>query len=235
MTAFQSQTTHHTSRRLDPRVRLFWGLLAIAVVLLTKTLQVLVAESVLLATGLFILTPGKRRFSSFHLAWPMVILVFIIAALAFNLETAAHLSLRLANLFAASAVFFQTLEAEEWAAALRTMKVPYPFVFILMTSLRYVPLLGRSLRHIHDAQTARGIDVRLRLRNVGRLLALIMPLLVQAFVLAENLAMAMESRGFARTPKSDVRLSPLSLHDVLWAALGFVVALALWFWERLHA
>ncbi|ROQ89532.1 energy-coupling factor transporter transmembrane component T family protein [Desulfosoma caldarium] len=232
MTAFLSKTTRHTSCRLDPRVRLFLGLLAIIVVLLTKTLAVLLIESLLLAVALFIFSRAKRRLSSFRLAWPMVSLVFVMAALALDLETAVHLSLRLTNLFAASAMFFQTLDAEEWAVTLRAMKVPYSLVFILMTSLRYVPLLGRSLRHIYDAQTARGIDVRFRLRNVGRLLALVMPLLVQAFVLAENLAMAMESRGFGRTPKSNPRLSPLSLHDVLLAALGFVVALALWFWER---
>lgn len=235
MTGFQSMTTTRAARRLDPRVRLFLGLLAVTVVLVTKTRPVLVAESVLLAVGLCIPPQRKRRLSPFHLAWPMVSLVFIIGALAFDLQTAVHLALRLANLFAASVLFFHTLHAEELAAALRAMKVPYALVFILMTSLRYVPLLSRTLQHIQDAQTARGIDVRLRLRNMGRLLALIMPLLVQAFILAENLAMAMESRGFARSPKSDVSMGSLSLHDILWAALGFIVALALWFWERVHA
>lgn len=235
MTGSQSVTTARAARHLDPRVRLFLGLLAVTVVLLTKTRPVLVAESVLLAMGLCISPQRKRRLSAFHLAWPMVSLVFIIAALAFDLETALHLALRLANLFAASVLFFHTLQAEELAAALRAMKVPYALVFILITSLRYVPLLSRSLRHIQDAQTARGIDVRLRLRNVGQLLALVMPLLVQAFILAENLAMAMESRGFARPPKSDVSMGSLSLRDILWATLGLVVALALWFCERVLA
>ncbi len=218
--------------RLDPRGRLFVGGLFITAVILTRTRPALIAESLLLALGIFGFGRGKVRRSSLHLIWPMVSAVFAISFLAFGLEAATDLSIRLVNLFAASALFFQTLAPEELAGALRSLKVPDPLIFILMTALRYVPLLGRTLRNIYDAQTARGIDVRLRLTNTPRLLALLVPLLVQAFMLAENLAMAMESRGFSREAKGRPRLGPISSRDILFVALGIAAFIGFLFWER---
>lgn len=218
--------------RMDPRVRLFVGALMVTAVLLTRTRPVLIAESFLLALGLMAF--GRRKFLRFslHLLWPMVSTVFIISVFAFGLEIAVDLSIRLVNLFAGSALFFQTLAPEELADALRSLKVPYAVIFILMTALRYVPLLGRTLRNIYDAQTARGIDVRLRLTNIPRLLALLMPLLVQAFNLAENLAMAMESRGFSRAAKDESRPQPFAPRDLLYAILGISAFVGLLMWER---
>ncbi|MEJ5365966.1 MAG: energy-coupling factor transporter transmembrane component T [Desulfosoma sp.] len=218
--------------RLDPRVRLFLGVLIITAVMLTRTRPALIGESLLLALGLMAFGRGKIRRSSLHLIWPTVGTVFVISLLAFGLEIAADLSHRLVNLFAASVLFFQTLTPEELAVALRSMKVPYPVIFMLLTALRYVPLLGRTLRNIYDAQTARGIDVRLRLTNVPRLTALLMPLLVQAFMLAENLAMAMESRGFSRPAQSEPQRHPFTLRDLVWVVLGILAFAGLLFWER---
>ncbi|WP_448384287.1 energy-coupling factor transporter transmembrane component T family protein [Desulfosoma sp.] len=218
--------------RLDPRVRLFVGVLIIMAVLLTRSRPALITESLLLASGLIAFGRGKIRRSSLHLIWPTVGTVFVISFLAFGLDMATDLSLRLVNLFAASALFFQTLAPEELAVALRSLKIPYPVIFMLLTALRYVPLLGRALRNIYDAQTARGIDVRWRLTNVPRLTALLMPLLVQAFMLAENLAMAMESRGFSRPARSEPRRHPFTARDALCAALGILALVGLLFWEK---
>jgi energy-coupling factor transport system permease protein len=213
-------------------VRLFVGVLIITAVLLTQTRPALLTESLFLASGLIAFGRGKIRRSSLHLIWPTVGTVFVISLLAFGLDMAVDLSLRLVNLFAASTLFFQTLAPEELADTLRSLKVPYPVIFMLLTALRYVPLLGRALRNIYDAQTARGLDVRWRLTNIPRLTALLMPLLVQAFMLAENLAMAMESRGFSRPAKSEPRRHPLTPRDAVCAALGILAFAGLLFWER---
>lgn len=218
--------------RLDPRARLFVGALIITAVMLTRTRPALMAESLLLASGLIAYGRGKIRRSSLHVIWPTVGTVFVISSLAFGLETAVDLSHRLVNLFAASVLFFQTLAPEELAAALRSLKAPYPVIFMVLTALRYVPLLGRALRNIYDAQTARGIDVRWRLTNIPRLTALLMPLLVQGFMLAENLAMAMESRGFSRPVRSEPQRNVFTPRDALCVALGILAFAGLLFWER---
>ncbi len=53
-----------------------------------------------------------------------------------------------------------------------------------------------------EAQRSRGIDLRPRIRNLGNLSALLVPILLHSFRLAEDLAMAMEARGFSRPGRS---------------------------------
>jgi energy-coupling factor transport system permease protein len=142
------------------------------------------------------------------------------------------LSLRLLNLLTVSFIFFQSIRPEELGDSFRKMGIPYEFCFILSTSLRYVPLIGGKIRSIMDAQRSRGIDLRPRLRNIPHFVALLMPLLVQSFVLAEQLAMAMESRGFARRGRSFRREYRVSFGE--YAMMGVALALLVVFmiWER---
>ena len=79
--------------------------------------------------------------------------------------------------------------------ALRLLGFPYALAFMITSGMRYVPLIGLKVRHITEAQRSRGIDLAFRLRNVKNLIALLMPLLFQSFILADDLAVAMESRG----------------------------------------
>jgi energy-coupling factor transport system permease protein len=140
------------------------------------------------------------------------------------------LSLRLVNLLTLSFLFFQTIGPEELADSFRKMGVPYEFCFILTTSLRYVPFMGGRIRRIIDAQRSRGIDMRPRLRNMPNFIALLIPLLIQSFVLAEQLALAMESRGFARTGRTFRKTYHISVGEyvMMIAALGLLVAFILW-------
>jgi energy-coupling factor transport system permease protein len=95
-----------------------------------------------------------------------------------------------------------------------------------------VPLIRLKIRHIIDAQSSRGIDLRPRLRNVGNFMALLMPLLAQSFVLSDELAVAMESRGFGRKGRSSRRQYDLTFLDcsLMVGALLLLVLFA--FWER---
>jgi hypothetical protein len=124
------------------------------------------------------------------------------ACISFDLQTALVLSLRLFNLLTVSFVFFRAMTPEEVGNGLRKMGMPYGFSFILSTAMRYVPLIGRRIRLVMEAQTSRGIDLRPRIRNAANFMALLMPLLVQSFLLAEELAMAMEARGFGLKGRS---------------------------------
>jgi energy-coupling factor transport system permease protein len=215
----------------DPRTRLALGMLGIAAVLITRETIPLVVELCLILAGLVFLRAGRLA-GVLKLTLPLVALVFIIGIISFPPETAVRLSLRLFNLLALSALFFQTMDPAELGDSFRKMGFPYEFSFILTTSLRYVPLIGRKIRLIMDAQRSRGIDLRLRLRNVPRFLALLVPLLVQAFILAEQLAMAMESRGFARTGRSFRREYRISLGEYVLMGLALCLVAAFFAWER---
>ena len=217
---------------LDPRTKLALGLMAVAAVFVASKPETLVVESIILLAALPMLGMGKDWVHSFRYFWPMLGLVFVIAFFSFNLQLALLLTIRLFNLLTVSFVFFRTVSPEEMGATLNKLGVPYSFAFILTTAMRYVPLIKQKIRHIIDAQSSRGIDLRPRLRNVGNFMALLMPLLVQSFVLSDELALAMESRGFGRKDRSSRRHYNLTFWEcVLMVAILVLLVIFAW-WER---
>ena len=169
----------------------------------------------------------------FALIGSTLILVFAIGLIFFGLPTAVTLVLRLFNLLALSFVFFQAVGPDELAGSLQKMGVPFGFTFILTTGMRYVPLIGRRIRNIRDAQHARGIDLRFRLKNLPNLAALLVPLILQSFILADDLALAMESRGFARKHRGSRREYHIRSWEYLLMAVAIVLLGLLMWMERL--
>ena len=206
--------------------------MAIAAVFIAAEPETLVVESIILLAALPLLGMGREWAHSFRYFWPMLGLVFVIAFFSFNLQVALLLAIRLFNLLTVSFVFFRTVSPEEMGATLNKLGVPYGFAFILTTAMRYVPLIRQKIRHIIDAQSSRGIDLRPRLRNVGNLMALLMPLLVQSFLLSDELALAMESRGFGRKGRSSRRHYDFAFWDYTLMIGALVLLVTFAFWER---
>jgi energy-coupling factor transport system permease protein len=206
--------------------------MAIAAVFVAREPKTLVVESIILLAALPLLGMGKDWAHSFRYFWPMLGLVFVIAFFSFNLQVGLLLVIRLFNLLSVSFVFFRTVSPEEIGATLNKIGVPYAFAFILTTAMRYVPLIRLKIRHIIDAQSSRGIDLRPRLKNVGNFMALLMPLLAQSFLLSDELALAMESRGFGRKGRSTRRQYDLTFWDYFLLVGALLVLILFAFWER---
>jgi energy-coupling factor transporter transmembrane protein EcfT len=149
---------------------------------------------------------------------------FIIAGVAFDLVTAITAALRLLTIGTVFFLFFQTTSPEVLSNALIKMGAPYPFVFVLTASMQFVHVLIRRVISIRDAQRARGIPVEGSLRGFRDFPALAGPLLIQAFQLADELAEAMEARGFG-APGRRFRYEPhLTVLD--WAIITVSIAAA---------
>ena len=218
--------------QFDPRTKLALGIMAIAAVLFTRQPATLIAEFVIVLIAIPFLGPARLLFRSVRLVWSMLILVFIIGLIFFDLLTAVFLVIRLFTLLTVSSIFFFSIDPHEMGNAVRKMGVPYEISFILTTAMRYVPMIGRKVRQISDAQQSRGIDLRPRFKNIPNFMALMMPLLFQSFILADDLALAMESRGFgckARSTRKSYRLA-LKEYGVMAISLGLLIGL-IW-WER---
>ncbi len=156
---------------------------------LTASLVILMAMVLLLRLG--------RPWLSFFKGLGFAVLTFLIIAwLAFDFLTGVVSALRLLAIGTAFFLFFQTTPLEALSNALLKMGVPYPFAFVLSASMQFVPVLFRRLGNIRDAQRARGIPVEGGLSLLIHLPALAGPLLIQAFKFADELAEAMEARGF---------------------------------------
>lgn len=182
--------------RLNPSTRLVLLAVATGLVLATRSLPVLAAGS--LAVLVLLAASGAASlFQRLRLIVPMTGLVLLVGWGFFDAETGAALALRVFCLLGASAACFSAVSPEQTGAALAALRVPRAPAFVLTAGLRYVPLVRSRLQSIRDAQQARGIDLRPRVRNLGNWMALLLPLLVQSLLLADELALAMEARGFA--------------------------------------
>ncbi len=218
-------------RRLDPRARLSVWVLATAAVMITVRPQVLMAESAGILLAVAALGLSRKWLISLRLILPVTLFVFVVSAAFFGMAEAAFLSLRLIDLLTLSFALFQKVSVEEIGETVRRMGLPYGVSFILTSSMRYVPLLGERLAAIMDAQRSRGIDLRPRLRNVGNFLALLVPLLIQAILLSDHLAMAMEARGFGRKERTFRKVMRIEAIDwVVMVSASALFALFVW-WE----
>jgi energy-coupling factor transport system permease protein len=176
------------------------------------------ALCVLLSAG-----PGEAA-RRLRLIAPMALLVLVVGWGFFDARTGGLLALRVLWLLTASAACFATVSPEETGAVLDALRVPRGPAFVLTAGLRYVPLIRTRLAAIRDAQQARGIDLRPRVRNVRHWMALLLPLLVQAVLLADDLALAMESRGYASRRRRPRPLPRPSAWD--WTIRAAAVAAA---------
>ncbi|HBY92490.1 MAG: energy-coupling factor transporter transmembrane protein EcfT [Ardenticatenaceae bacterium] len=213
------------SFHLDPRSRLALTVLyAVFIITSRRPMELFIGLGGL---WLAILAAGESRQ---YLRWlrlvaAMAITWFAIALWAFDLAIAATASLRLVALTSAFFLFFRTTAPEDLGNALVQMGLPYSVAFILSTSLQFVPIISRKAQNIVDAQRSRGIPLEPGPAAVRHIPALLAPLLIQAFQLADELAEAMESRGFGRAGRTFMHDYRLRLAD--WLVLvGAVAVLA---------
>jgi energy-coupling factor transport system permease protein len=106
--------------------------------------------------------------------------------------------IKLAELLAASVLFLSTTKIEEFTYGLQRMRVPYRVSFAISLSFRLVPLFIDSAVTIVDAQRLRGYDFNQGgpLERVRRYVPVVIPVFMGALRKANNMAMALEARGF---------------------------------------
>jgi energy-coupling factor transport system permease protein len=104
------------------------------------------------------------------------------------------------------------------------------FALVMTIALRFVPALFNEIDKIAKAQQARGLDMVSRnpLRQMRSWAPLFVPIFVAAFRRADELATAMETRGF-RGAAQRTRLYPLRLTRYDLAATLAIVAFCLAF------
>ena len=119
---------------------------------------------------------------------------------------------------------------EDLLSPLERMRFPAHEVAMMMTiALRFIPTLGEEAEKITKAQAARGADFSEGgpLRRVRALVPVLVPLTIGAFRRADELANAMESRGYrggeGRTRYRELRFRT---RDALALALTLLILLA---------
>ena len=121
-------------------------------------------------------------------------------------------------------------------ASFSKMKIPYMFSFMMMITLRFLPIYMESFKDAITALQLRGINlkqiaVKKRVELYGHLM---LPVVSDAIIKSQELAMTMEARGFGALKRRTVFLQvKLRLFDYITMLL-IICAYALLFWADLN-
>ncbi|MCP5158920.1 MAG: ATP-binding cassette domain-containing protein [Gammaproteobacteria bacterium] len=212
----------------DPRALLVVYLLGCGLILLaTRPLELLPLFTVPLLGIAFGRYWGAWR-RVMRLLWPTLLSFAIIVGLGSGLEAATGAVLRLLALVTASVWFFALTPPEALGEALLASGLSPQGVFLLEGTLRFAPAMATLAREVREAQESRGIrlDGVYLLRNGVALLA---PLLTSVMRFADDLAEALETRGFGgptRTPLAEYRFQIRDWRLVSIALAGGGIAAA---------
>ena len=119
---------------------------------------------------------------------------------------------------------------EALLAPLEGLKLPVrELAMVLTIALRFVPTLFEEIEKIAKAQRARGVDFRSGgpLRRARNLVPVFVPIFVSAFRRANDLATAMDARGFRCSPhRTRMQQLKLGFQDLVatLVVLGVVLA-----------
>lgn len=107
-----------------------------------------------------------------------------------------------------------TLGIEDLLSIFQVFHVPsHEIAMMISIALRFIPTLIEESQRIMKAQASRGVDMQNGsiIEKVKAILSLIVPLFVSAFQRAEDLAYAMEARGYIPNQKR-TRYKQLKMH-----------------------
>jgi energy-coupling factor transport system permease protein len=137
-------------------------------------------------------------------------------------------AMKLGCIIVMAVTFLATTKNEEFAAALIKLRVPFPVAFAFSTALRLVPTFIGAGATIVQAQRARGLDVESGniVQRMRKQVPLLIPVFASAIRNTNQLAMALESKGFAVRPTRTYYLA-LKLGPADWAVTALGSALVL--------
>jgi energy-coupling factor transport system permease protein len=120
---------------------------------------------------------------------------------------------------------------ESLLSPLRVVRFPvHDFALMMTIALRFIPTLLEEAETIMKAQKARGADFESGniLRRTRNFLPLLVPLFIGSFRRADELALAMEARGYAGGEgRTRLHVLRLQASDALWLVGGLAVIVVL--------
>jgi energy-coupling factor transport system permease protein len=169
---------------------------------------------------------------------PALFILGPVVVSAADLLVAAALLLRFASFVAVLGLAAASLSESELTHGLQFLLKPlavlrlpiYDIVAVVQVTLRYFPLLAQTAERIAKAQASRGADWSPAgwnlVQRARQIVPLIVPLFVTSLRRAENMALAMDARGYGSLPRR-TSLFVLRYQLADYAALAVVMLLAL--------
>ncbi len=128
-------------------------------------------------------------------------LIYSLGPLRFTREAllyGAGMGIRLDLMLFCGLVFLASTRIEDFTAGLSIMGVPFSLSFALSLSFRLVPIFSEAAQTILQAQRCRGLDMEAKgpLKRLMSYLPLLVPVFASALRRTDQLAVAIESKGF---------------------------------------
>ncbi|MFX0075290.1 MAG: energy-coupling factor transporter transmembrane component T family protein [Candidatus Hermodarchaeota archaeon] len=201
LSAFKFLKKETFLHRLDPRTKL---LLAITYTVNAFLFQELVPLLFVLITLLPIILLSqlfKKWVKSVKGMSFLYIFIIILNTLFINnygLSFAIAMILRISIMISAFSLFFLTVDPNDLALSLISMKIPYEYAFSFSLAFRFVPTVAIETQNIIDAQQSRGYEMQKKgiFNQIKNLIPLLVPLIISSIKRAFNVAEALESRSF---------------------------------------
>ena len=138
------------------------------------------------------------------------------------------MALRIASMLFAGLVYLTVARPEEFSHALETLRLSPRLAFAFSLAFRLVPLFLSSAATVALAQRGRGLELERGgpLERLGKYVPLFVPILVSAVRRGDQMAAALEARGFGRPGRRTLYPAvPFRASDAAWcAAFGVVLA-----------
>lgn len=188
---------------LDPRSKLLFAIIYTISALLFVDI---VPLAIILLTLIPILLIGRMFtmwFKSIKGMSFLFIIIIILNTLFISLNFGVAMVIRILIMISAFSIFFLTVDPNDLALSLISMRVPYEFAFSFSLAFRFVPTIAREAQNIMDAQQSRGYELQQKgiINQIKNLFPLLVPLIISSIKRAFNVAEALESRAFGSNKK----------------------------------
>jgi energy-coupling factor transport system permease protein len=137
-------------------------------------------------------------------------------------------TLRFLNMLLAGLLFLSMTSYEDFSYGLLLFGLPYPVAFTVLLSFKLVDSFINSAFTIAEAQKARGNDVT-RGNIIKRIVSytpLVIPLILNGIKKAQNLIIALETRGFSPQNKINIKgkykITTVDIVFLILSFLGFI-------------
>jgi energy-coupling factor transport system permease protein len=106
--------------------------------------------------------------------------------------------MRITTMLIVIIILLMSTDQGELMAGFVGLKIPYPFVLVLILSLRFFPTLLGEFRTLQEAQSSRGLEWEKGglVKRVKNFMPLFVPIVVRGLQIVQNLSYSVESRGF---------------------------------------
>ena len=201
LNAFKFMKKDTFLHNLDPRSKLVFAIIYTILALLFTQIVPLLMIFLSLIPLILIGKLFKQWIKSIRGLSFLIIFIIILNTLFSSLSFAIAMIIRILIMISAFSIFFLTVDPNDLALSLISMKLPYEFAFSFSLAFRFVPTIAIEAQNILDAQQSRGYEIQKKglIKQIKNLFPLLIPLIICSIRRAFNVAEALESRAFGST------------------------------------